>query len=188
MNTPEYNTWQNLKKRCNDTNNPKYHRYGGRGISYDPRWESFENFYADMGDKPSPNHSLDRYPDNDGDYCKDNCRWATPLEQAANKSNSIVVHYKDADYTVPELATLVGIDHTTLHHRIFRLRWSVEKAVSTPTDRKGPIPKVNDSMLLLAAEVTHRGKSQTEIGDFLGMSQPQVSTRLQQLRSKLRRL
>jgi hypothetical protein len=79
-----------MKLRCASKNNPKYHRYGGRGIVVCARWlgpQGFQNFLEDMGPRPGLGYSLDR-KDNDGNYEKDNCRWATPLEQANNKGNT----------------------------------------------------------------------------------------------------
>jgi hypothetical protein len=82
--TPEYQTWTRIKLRCHDPNNPKYYAYGARGISVCERWRnSFENFYSDMGPKPSAIHSIDRI-DNDGNYEPGNCRWALGLTQARN--------------------------------------------------------------------------------------------------------
>lgn len=83
--TVEYQTWRSMLKRCENPNHHKYPLYGGRGIRVCDRWHKFENFYADMGDRPSDKHSIDRYPDNDGDYELGNCRWATWSEQRRNQ-------------------------------------------------------------------------------------------------------
>ncbi len=81
--TPTYRSWRNMKTRCTNRKQESFKHYGGRGIAVDRRWDSFENFLADMGERPEGT-TLDRI-DNDGDYEPDNCRWATPKEQRANQ-------------------------------------------------------------------------------------------------------
>ncbi|HDX9500141.1 TPA: AP2 domain-containing protein, partial [Bacillus thuringiensis] len=85
--TPEYNIWGLMKSRCSNLNDSGWENYGARGITVCERWLDFSNFIEDMGERPSPEHSLDRI-DVNGNYCKANCRWATHLEQAHNKRTS----------------------------------------------------------------------------------------------------
>lgn len=78
-----YRTWLGMKNRCNNPNAVAYRYYGAKGVKVCERWQKFDNFYADMGDRPSPNHSLDRI-DPTGDYEPGNVRWATRSQQSRN--------------------------------------------------------------------------------------------------------
>jgi len=78
-----YNSWRCLRQRCDNPNNPDYHNYGGKGITYCDRWNNFHNFLKDMGERPL-GKTLDRIVNTKG-YSPDNCKWSTPKEQAENR-------------------------------------------------------------------------------------------------------
>ena len=129
--TPTYAAWIDMKTRCGNEKIKGYHSYGGRGIKVCDTWESFENFLADMGERPA-GLSLDRI-DNNGDYAPDNCRWATKNQQARNKRNNRLLSFKGETRCLSEWAEIQGIKITTLFQRLYAYGWSTERALSTRT-------------------------------------------------------
>jgi hypothetical protein len=133
--TPEYNTWTDIRKRCNCKSCNDYPDYGGRGIKICDRWAllkgiGYSNFLEDMGRRPSTKHSIDRI-DVNGDYCPENCRWATMHEQNANKRNNVLLTYNGETKTQAQWARDIGITTQTLYARL-RRGWSLEKALTEP--------------------------------------------------------
>jgi hypothetical protein len=117
--TPEYKTWTGIKDRCNNPNNKGYKNYGGRGIKVCDRWlNDFNAFFSDMGKRPSPKHSLDRYPDNDGNYEPSNCRWATRHEQANNTRTNRWIDHNNIKKTLTNWAIHFNINPSTLHSKL----------------------------------------------------------------------
>jgi hypothetical protein len=139
-----YNIWAGLKGRCLNPKSAAYKRYGGRGITISPEWlNSFECFrdWA-LANGYAPDLTIDR-KNNDGNYEPGNCRWATYKQQNRNYSR---VHYVDVDgKQVPliELAERAGLKPYTVRQRIFRMGWSVERALSTPVVPTFTVHKCN---------------------------------------------
>lgn len=118
--TPEYKSYHGMIERCFNKNNPRYPEWGGRGISVVEEWKSsFENFFADMGFKPDKTYSIERL-DNDANYSKANCVWATSTEQNRNRSNTIFLEYKGIVKPLAEVAEILNIDYFALRLRYVR--------------------------------------------------------------------
>jgi hypothetical protein len=132
--TSEYYSWSGMIQRCTNPKAASFQRYGGRGISVCDRWLQFENFYADMGPKPSQNYTIERI-NNDGNYNPSNCRWATKQEQNFNTSRNHFVKYKGRKLSVTEAAELApnGITRGGVFHRL-RSGWSIEEALELPVN------------------------------------------------------
>lgn len=129
--TRAYRIWQAMRTRCRNSNVASYAIYGGRGIKVCERWESFENFLADMGAPPN-GCSIDRI-NNDGDYTPENCRWASRTEQARNKSTNRHLTLNGETRLLVEWAEQLGIDQASLRERLDKC--PLEAALTTP--RKG---------------------------------------------------
>lgn len=124
-----YNSWWAMKQRCNYPKHIEFPRYGGRGINLCARWESFENFLADMGERPE-GMTLDRIDPNK-DYSPENCRWASRVEQANNcRSNRMLEHNGDCK-TLAQWGRELGLNPLVIGKRL-RRGWSISRALSTP--------------------------------------------------------
>ena len=126
-NSAEFGALHQAIARCHGPgNNPGYDSYGGRGIKVCERWRnSFADFLSDMGRRPSPKHSLDRWPDLNGNYEPGNCRWATRIEQARNRRSSVFIEYKGKRRSLLELCEEFGVRYPTAKNRL-KSGWSEE--------------------------------------------------------------
>lgn len=129
FNSRIYSIWQGMKKRCLSPTHIAYKYYGGRGITIDPRWLDFNEFYADMGDPP-PGLSIERADNNLG-YSKANCKWATDTAQANNKRSNVPLTFAGKTQNITQWATHLGISRNLIYGRIAR-GWSADRALTTP--------------------------------------------------------
>lgn len=127
--TPEYISFNGAKTRCHNPNNPKYHLYGGRGIEF--RFNSFEEFFTEVGLKPTPEHSIDRI-DTNGHYEKGNVRWATRVEQSRNRRQNRWYSHEGQTRTFAEWAEIYGLPRQQFYSRIVRLGWCHTCACTIP--------------------------------------------------------
>lgn len=127
--TRSHSIWQNMKARCSNPNNTHYKYYGGKGVKVCERWQSFDNFYADMGESP-PKATIERI-DSDGWYEPSNCRWATRAEQMRNISRNVNLTLNGITQCLSDWATQLGINRATLQGRMLR-GWPNEKVLTTP--------------------------------------------------------
>lgn len=134
--TPEYRAWISMRDRCRNHNSRCFRDYGGRGISICPEWDRFVQFLADMGPRPSEQHSIDRI-DNEKGYCKENCRWALPVEQMNNRGNTIWVEVDGKRLPLAQFARETGTSEKVIDGRL-RLGWSLKDAASTPVRKYAP--------------------------------------------------
>mgnify|MGYP001604335572 FL=1 len=127
----EYAAWNQAIQRCTNSKLNNYYRYGGRGITVCERWlHSFDNFFADMGPRPSSAHSIDRYPNRSGNYEPSNCRWATLDEQATNKDRVHTYVIDGETLTIKQIAKKYEIKVPTLRARLVRMGMTIEQAIS----------------------------------------------------------
>lgn len=124
--TPTHIIWCKIHERCTNPNAINYERYGGRGITICKRWRIFENFLADIGERPEE-MTIERI-DNLKGYEPGNCRWATRLEQANNKRNNVMVEFHGKTQSVAVWCRELGLNYPLTRQRIYRDRWIAERA------------------------------------------------------------
>lgn len=127
---PIYGIWKNMRDRCFNPNNKHYSGWGGRGITIDERWNDFEKFLEDMGPSYQSGLLLDRR-NNDGNYCKENCRWATSKEQNSNKRNTRHIAFNGRTLTIAGWGLELFGRRFLVHTRLKR-GWTIERALTTP--------------------------------------------------------
>lgn len=129
--SPEYATWRGMLARCYQNSSPSWKYYGERGIRVCERWRRFETFLADMGPRPSLSHSIDRYPDKNGNYEPGNCRWATEKQQGRNRRDNRFLTCDGKTMTVTDWADTLGVGKSFLFNRLFQ-GWSHERTIKEP--------------------------------------------------------
>ena len=130
----EYSVWISMKGRCTNPRSDCYDRYGGRGIKVCDRWlNSFENFLADMGPRPSLAYSIDRI-DNNGNYEPGNCRWATMKAQGSNKRSNRLLEHNGLAMTISQWTAHLGFGRGLIPNRL-KSGWSVERTLTEPAHR-----------------------------------------------------
>jgi len=131
---PERDTLKRMIQRCHNPNNPRYGEWGGKGIRVCDEWRGkggFERFLAHVGKMPTPEHSIDRYPNKDGNYEPGNVRWATRIEQMNNIHRNVLITANNKTLTLREWARLLGTDGDRLDCR-YRAGWTHDEIINVP--------------------------------------------------------
>lgn len=129
--TSTYHSWQSMKKRCFNKDDVAYKQYGGRGIRVCDEWLNFEAFYRDMGDKPE-GATLERI-DVNGDYCKDNCKWASSFEQSRNRRSNRIITAFGETLCLADAAIKYGLSRGCLEARL--KKYPPEIALTLPLNK-----------------------------------------------------
>ena len=130
----EYRSWAGMHKRCAGLNEKDKRNYLDRGITVCERWNDFNNFFADMGKRPTKRHSIDRYPDNNGNYEPANCRWATKKQQAQNMRTNIYVEFRGEKVKFAELVDQLNLDEPAVRGRL-KTGWTLLEALCIPINK-----------------------------------------------------
>ena len=187
--TTEHVIWKQMRFRCSNPNATNWHRYGGRGIRVCERWNSFSNFYYDMGPRPE-GMSLERI-NLDGNYEPSNCKWATSKEQANNTSTNVNVEHAGETLTVSQWAERLGILPNTLQYRLYR-GWTVgealerDKKTASKKRRKTlqPTRLLKGALLDYVLSEVSSGRTQTAVALEVGIHSSAVSRACKQDKEK----
>jgi hypothetical protein len=134
--TPEYVAWAHIIQRCENPNNKSYGTYGGNGVRVCKDWrESFDQFFADMGERPSTEHSIDRI-DPTGDYEPVNCRWLLNSKQSANRRTNIYVEHNGQRLCLADYCRAVGLSYKTASYRRNVLGWPLSRTIQVADGRQ----------------------------------------------------
>jgi hypothetical protein len=127
-----------MRSRCNLKRHPRYSQYGGRGIKVCHEWDDFKKFYEwAIANGYDETLTIDRR-DNDKGYCPDNCRWVDYKAQNNNRAFNVPLTFNGQTKTIAEWARTTGIKDGTLRHRLYIMKWPLERALTEPTHRKHP--------------------------------------------------
>lgn len=133
--TPEYRAYSEMIRRCTDPKRPRFANYGGRGIAVCVRWrKSFKAFLADVGERPSARHSLER-TNNARGYYPSNVVWALPKQQQRNTRSNVVLRFRGEHRTMAEWAERLRLPYDLVKRRL-RIGWSSTRALTTPVDHR----------------------------------------------------
>lgn len=131
-----YGIWANMKQRCSNEKDIHYADYGGRGIIVCKEWEQFEPFYEwSISTGYSDTLTIDRI-DVNGNYCPQNCRWATMKEQQNNKRSNDMITFNGKTMTIKQWSEETGIKYLVLWRRIKKFHWDIERALTLPAQNK----------------------------------------------------
>lgn len=168
---PEYRAWASMMTRCFNTKNKGFPDYGGRGITVCERWRKFENFYADLGQRPGKGYSLERLRNN-GHYEPGNVIWATPKQQSRNKRNNIILTHNGQSNILADWAEELNIGDGAIRARL-RRGWTIEQILNSPlgtrvVDKKSNNIKLTDELVRM---IRQSPKDCAALARELGLSQ-----------------
>lgn len=167
----EYSIWKNIRARTMNPRNKGFSSYGGRGIFLCSRWHEFENFFVDMGPRPSPAYSIER-KDNNGPYSPENCLWGTRLEQANNKRNNILLTIKGETHTLAQWARIIHVRYGVVLDRFRRGLPNEEIIASAVRKRPAHLLTFQEKSLTVTEWAKILGKNRSTLNERLRRGWP----------------